>query len=96
MRNNPPGSAATVSAWMDDVNEDDEIGRSDSLTVLIESDPIAAAAVMNTSPTEPQSDQQEFEVHPLTLDGVYHDNITGGDDNTVQPQTSTLDENVEF
>jgi len=32
-----PGSAATVSAWMDDGNKDDEIGRSDSLTVLIPS-----------------------------------------------------------
>jgi len=30
MRINPPGSAATVSAWTDDGNEDDEIGRSDS------------------------------------------------------------------
>ena len=76
---------------MDDVNEDDEIA--DSLTILIESDPIAAVAVMNTSPTEPQSGQQEFEIHPLKLDNVYHDNITGGDDNMIQLQTSTLDNN---
>jgi len=62
-RNNPPDSAATVSVCIDDVNEDDDLGRSDFLTVLIKSDPIAAAAVMNASPSEPQSSQQEFEVH---------------------------------
>ncbi|XP_065908352.1 palmitoyltransferase ZDHHC9-like [Dysidea avara] len=94
-RNDLPGSSATVGAWMDDTNEDDDIGRSDSLTVLIESDPIAAAAVMNISPTEPQSSQQEFEVHPLTLDSVLHDSNSGGDVNMLQQQTSTLDDNDE-
>ena len=49
----PPGSSATVSGWVDEINDDDDIGRSDSMTVLIESDPIAVAAVINTSPNEP-------------------------------------------
>jgi len=65
------------------------------MTVLIESDPIAAAAVMNTSPSEPQSSPQEFEVHSLTLDGVHHDNTPRGDDNILQQQTSTLDDHDE-
>ena len=75
--------------------KDDDIGCFDSLTVLIESNPIAAAAVMNTSPTEPQSSQQEFEVHPLTLDSVCHDNSTRGGVNMLQQQTTTLDDNDE-
>ena len=95
---NPPGSSATVSGWVDDTNEDDDdddIGRSDSMTVLIESDPIAAAAVMNTSPNEPQSSQQEFNVHPIALDSMRHENNTGGDGNMSQQQTSALDDNDE-
>ena len=47
--------------------------RSDSLTVLIESDPIAAAAVMNDNPSPDlvRAQQEELEVHPLTLESVH-------------------------
>ena len=46
---------------MDNTNDDDP-GSSDSLSILIECDPIAASAVMNSSSiTQSQSSPQEFE-----------------------------------
>ena len=92
---NPPGSSATVSGWVDDSNDDDDIGFSDSMTVLIESDPIAAAAGMNTSPNKPQSGQTEFNVYPIASYSVRHDSNTRGDGNMSQQQTSTLGDNNE-
>ena len=57
----------TTGAWVD---EEDEMMRSDSLTVLIESDPIATAAIMNDSPSDRA--QVQLEVHPLTLESAHH------------------------
>ena len=68
---NPVAMATTIGAWVD---EEDDIMRSDSLTVLIESDPIAAAAVMNDNPTSSdvvRAQQEELEVHPLTLESAH-------------------------
>lgn len=65
----PPATMATPGAW---VEEEDDLMRSDSLTVLIESDPIAAAAVMNDAPSDvAKVQQEELEVHPLTLESVH-------------------------
>lgn len=59
----------TTGAWVDD---DDDMMRSDSLTVLIESDPIATAAIMNDTPSDiVRAQQEELEVHPLTLESVH-------------------------
>ena len=61
-----------TGAWVD---EDEEMMRSDSLTVLIESDPIATAAIMNDAPSDiARAQQEELEVHPLTLESAHHGN----------------------
>ena len=66
--NHPPATTATTGGWV----EEDDITRSDSLTVLIESDPIAAAAVMNNAPTDAvRAQQEQLEVHPVTLESVH-------------------------
>lgn len=79
----------TTGAWVD---EEEDIMRSDSLTVLIESDPIAAAAVMND---QPSSDvvraQQELEVHPLTLESI-HTAVRHGSSNMVDSKLSNSDD----
>ena len=61
-----------TGAWID---EDEEMMRSDSLTVLIESDPIATAAIMTPSSSDiVRAQQEKLEVHPLTLESAHHGN----------------------
>ena len=68
--------ATTTGAWVD---EEDEMMRSDSLTVLIESDPIATAAIMNDSSSDRA--QVQLEVHPLTLESAHLGNNDHGNSN---------------
>ena len=69
--------AATTGAWVD---EDDDMMRSDSLTVLIESDPIATAAIMNDTPSDVvRAQQEELEVHPLMLESAHHGSSSTAD-----------------
>lgn len=72
-----------TGAWID---EDEEMMRSDSLTVLIESDPIATAAIMTPSSSDiVRAQQEELEVHPLTLESAHHGNSSAhhGNSSTV-------------
>ena len=65
-----------TGAWTDE----DEMMRSDSLTVLIESDPIATAAIMAPSSSDiVRAQQEELEVHPLTLESAHHGNSSTAD-----------------
>lgn len=59
---------ATTGAWV----EEDDIMRSDSLTVLLETDPIAAAAVMNDTPSDVvRAEQEQLEIHPIMLESAH-------------------------
>ena len=80
----------TTGAWVD---EEEDIMRSDSLTVLIESDPIAAAAVMNDQPSLDvvRAQQEELEVHPLTLESI-HTAVRHGNSNMVDSKLSSSDD----
>ena len=83
----------TTGAWVD---EEEDIMRSDSLTVLIESDPIAAAAVMNDQPSSDvvRAQQEELEVHPLTLESI-HTAVRHGNSNMIDSSKLSSSDDTE-
>ena len=70
--------------------------RSDSLTVLIETDPIATAAVMKDAPSDVmRAQQEELEIHPLKLEYVHHDNIVSHHGNSSIADTKLNSEDTQ-
>ena len=81
---------ANTSAWAED-----DVTRSDSLTVLIESDPIAAAAVMKDAPSDMIRAQEELEIHPFKLEYVHHDSSAAHHGNSSVADTKLNSEDTQ-